>query len=56
MISGIIPLAIAIFAFFSIYWGAVWKSPVHTLPGWIIVGLRLSMFSKYPILKPHEGL
>ncbi|KAJ7804551.1 hypothetical protein B0H14DRAFT_3774374 [Mycena olivaceomarginata] len=36
MIRGIIPLAIAIFAFFSIYWGAVWKSPVHTLPGWII--------------------
>ncbi|KAJ7362574.1 hypothetical protein DFH08DRAFT_799599 [Mycena albidolilacea] len=36
MISGIIPLAIAIFAFFSIYWGAVWKLAVHTLPGWIV--------------------
>ncbi|KAJ6553031.1 hypothetical protein B0H19DRAFT_950003 [Mycena capillaripes] len=36
MIGGIVSLAIAIFAFFSIYWGSLWKTPAHTLPGWIV--------------------
>ncbi|KAJ7462454.1 hypothetical protein FB451DRAFT_1562454 [Mycena latifolia] len=34
--GGVTALAIVIFAGFSIYWGAVWKAPEHTLPGWIV--------------------
>ncbi|KAJ7495051.1 hypothetical protein FB451DRAFT_1019678 [Mycena latifolia] len=34
--GGVTALAIVIFAVFSIYWGAVWKAPEHTLPGWIV--------------------
>ncbi|KAJ7649067.1 hypothetical protein DFH06DRAFT_1421515, partial [Mycena polygramma] len=29
-------LAVVIFAVFSIYWGSVWSTPNHTLPGWIV--------------------
>jgi len=28
---------VLIFAVFSIFWGALWKIPVHDLPGWVIV-------------------
>ncbi|KAJ7478944.1 hypothetical protein FB451DRAFT_1395560 [Mycena latifolia] len=33
--GGVTAHAIVIFAVFSIYWGAVWKAPEHTRPGWI---------------------
>ncbi|KAJ7706689.1 hypothetical protein B0H17DRAFT_1156325 [Mycena rosella] len=36
VVGGITALAIVIFAVFSIYWGSVWKTPHHTLPGWIV--------------------
>ncbi|KAJ7136852.1 hypothetical protein C8R44DRAFT_838261 [Mycena epipterygia] len=36
ILGGTMALSIAIFAFFSIYWGSVWSSPHHTLPGWIV--------------------
>lgn len=29
-------LIIAMFAFFSIYWGALWKTPVRNLDGWLV--------------------
>ncbi|KAJ7138271.1 hypothetical protein C8R44DRAFT_976059 [Mycena epipterygia] len=34
--GGVTALAIVIFAVFPIYWGSVWMSPHHTLPGWIV--------------------
>ncbi|KAF7298488.1 DUF3533 domain-containing protein [Mycena kentingensis (nom. inval.)] len=34
--GGVAALSVAIFAFFSTYWGSVWSSPRHTLPGWIV--------------------
>ncbi|KAJ7479077.1 hypothetical protein FB451DRAFT_1131292 [Mycena latifolia] len=34
--GGVTARAIVIFAVFSIYWGAVWKAPEHTLPSWIV--------------------
>ncbi|KAJ6539890.1 hypothetical protein DFH09DRAFT_1090201 [Mycena vulgaris] len=34
--GGVTALAIAIFAIFSVYWGSVWRTPHHTLPGWIV--------------------
>ncbi|KAJ7184955.1 hypothetical protein C8R46DRAFT_468661 [Mycena filopes] len=36
MVGGVTALTIAIFAFFSIYWASVYKTPNHTLPGWIV--------------------
>ncbi|KAJ7154124.1 hypothetical protein C8R46DRAFT_1179015 [Mycena filopes] len=36
LVGGVTALAVAIFAFFSIYWGSVWSTPHHTLPGWIV--------------------
>ncbi|KAJ7453212.1 hypothetical protein FB451DRAFT_1342589 [Mycena latifolia] len=36
VVGGIVSLAIVIFAVFSIYWGSVWRTPHHTLPGWIV--------------------
>ncbi|KAJ7137580.1 hypothetical protein C8R43DRAFT_1072257 [Mycena crocata] len=36
MFGGILALCVVIFTAFSIYWGALWKSPHHTLPGWIV--------------------
>ncbi|KAF7350041.1 DUF3533 domain-containing protein [Mycena venus] len=36
MFGGSLALSIVIFAVFSIYWGALWKTPLHTLPGWIV--------------------
>ncbi|KAJ7154103.1 hypothetical protein C8R46DRAFT_1006043 [Mycena filopes] len=36
LVGGVTALVLAIFAFFSIYWGSVWSTPHHTLPGWIV--------------------
>ncbi|KAK6967143.1 DUF3533 domain-containing protein [Favolaschia claudopus] len=36
MLGGIGALIIVIFSCFSIYWGALWQSPHHPLPGWIV--------------------
>ncbi|KAJ7651154.1 hypothetical protein FB45DRAFT_31982 [Roridomyces roridus] len=36
VIGGVVALSVVIFAVFSIYWGSVWSSPHHTLPGWIV--------------------
>ncbi|KAJ7627848.1 hypothetical protein DFH06DRAFT_1103085 [Mycena polygramma] len=36
VVGGVGALAVVIFAVFSIYWGSVWSTPNHTLPGWIV--------------------
>ncbi|KAF8181216.1 hypothetical protein K438DRAFT_1976312 [Mycena galopus ATCC 62051] len=36
LVWGVGALAVAIFAVLSIYWGSVWQTPHHTLPGWIV--------------------
>ncbi|KAF7341151.1 DUF3533 domain-containing protein [Mycena venus] len=36
LVGGVGALAVVIFAVFSIYWGSVWSTPHHTLPGWIV--------------------
>ncbi|KAJ7087665.1 hypothetical protein B0H15DRAFT_781298 [Mycena belliarum] len=36
MVGGITALTIVIFVVFSIYWGSVWQTPHHALPGWIV--------------------
>ncbi|KAF7319272.1 DUF3533 domain-containing protein [Mycena chlorophos] len=36
VVGGLVGISIAIFAIFSIYWGSVWSSPRHSLPGWIV--------------------
>jgi hypothetical protein len=36
-IGGASITVVLIFAVFSIFWGALWKIPVHNLPGWVIV-------------------
>ncbi|KAL0572094.1 hypothetical protein V5O48_009872 [Marasmius crinis-equi] len=36
LIGGTFAITIAMFAVFSIYWGALWKTPAHSLKGWII--------------------
>ena len=37
LIGGSFGLMVAMFAIFSIYWGALWKTPVHSLDGWVVV-------------------
>jgi hypothetical protein len=44
LFGGVGALAVVIFAVFSIYWGSLWRTPHHALPGWIVVSLRLSCF------------
>ncbi|KAJ7319411.1 hypothetical protein DFH08DRAFT_713771 [Mycena albidolilacea] len=34
--GGVGALVVVIFAVFSIYWGSVWSTPHHSLPGWIV--------------------
>ncbi|KAJ7685788.1 hypothetical protein DFH06DRAFT_1277938 [Mycena polygramma] len=34
--GGVGGLAVVVFAVLSIYWGSVWSTPHHTLPGWIV--------------------
>ncbi|KAJ6448361.1 hypothetical protein C8R45DRAFT_850375 [Mycena sanguinolenta] len=34
--TGVLGLSILIFAVFPIYWGSLWNSPRHTLPGWVV--------------------
>ena len=41
IIGGCVGVIIAIFAILSIYWGALWKSPVRPLQGWVVVSTRL---------------
>ncbi|RDB16010.1 Nitrosoguanidine resistance protein SNG1 [Hypsizygus marmoreus] len=36
VIGGCFSLILTIFAVFPIYWGALWKTPVHNLNGWVI--------------------
>lgn len=36
-IGGCFFVVIAIFAVFPIYWGALWKTPVKNLNGWVVV-------------------
>ncbi|KAJ7739611.1 hypothetical protein B0H16DRAFT_1891055 [Mycena metata] len=36
LVGGVTALSVVIFAVFSIYWGSVWSTPHHTLPGWIV--------------------
>ncbi|KAJ6480711.1 hypothetical protein C8R47DRAFT_1322364 [Mycena vitilis] len=36
IVGGVGALAVVIFAVFSIYWGSVWSTPHHALPGWIV--------------------
>ncbi|KAJ6560477.1 hypothetical protein B0H10DRAFT_2115024 [Mycena sp. CBHHK59/15] len=36
LISGVAALGIVVFVVFSIYWGSVWSTPHHNLPGWIV--------------------
>ncbi|KAK7038028.1 DUF3533 domain-containing protein [Favolaschia claudopus] len=36
VIGGVVAISIAIFAVFSIYWGSLWSTPHHALPGWIV--------------------
>ncbi|KAK7462780.1 hypothetical protein VKT23_007364 [Stygiomarasmius scandens] len=36
LVGGSFMLVIAMFSIFSIYWGALWKSPAHNLQGWVV--------------------
>ncbi|KAL0945267.1 hypothetical protein HGRIS_000778 [Hohenbuehelia grisea] len=36
LIGGSFFVIVAIFAYFSIYWGALWRTPARNLPGWIV--------------------
>ncbi|KAJ6496247.1 hypothetical protein C8R45DRAFT_1061837 [Mycena sanguinolenta] len=36
LFAGIMAISLVIFGVFSIYWGSVWTTPHHTLPGWIV--------------------
>jgi hypothetical protein len=44
--GGCIAVIIAVLAFFSIFWGALWKTPAHKFPAWVVVSLiRISFRS-----------
>ncbi|KAG7451801.1 uncharacterized protein BT62DRAFT_880958 [Guyanagaster necrorhizus] len=34
--SGTVAMTVVMFCVFSIYWGALWKLPAHTLQGWVV--------------------
>ncbi|KAJ4473150.1 hypothetical protein J3R30DRAFT_3296823 [Lentinula aciculospora] len=36
LIGGTLAITVAMFPIFSIYWGALWKSPDHPLTGWVV--------------------
>ncbi|KAF9261687.1 hypothetical protein L218DRAFT_869481 [Marasmius fiardii PR-910] len=36
LIGGVLSIVIVLFAIFSIYWGALWKTPAHSLRGWVV--------------------
>jgi hypothetical protein len=40
LVGGVTTLAVVILAVFSIYWGSLWRTPHHTLPGWIVVSVQ----------------
>ncbi|KAK0454815.1 hypothetical protein EV421DRAFT_1759383 [Armillaria borealis] len=50
-------MIMAIFAYFSIYWGALWKVPVRPLEGWIIDfdGYRIGSTVKDELLKQSDN-
>ncbi|SJK97669.1 uncharacterized protein ARMOST_00922 [Armillaria ostoyae] len=50
-------MIMAIFAYFSIYWGALWKVPVRPLEGWIIDfdGSRIGSAVKDELLKQSDN-
>ncbi|KDR66503.1 hypothetical protein GALMADRAFT_80808 [Galerina marginata CBS 339.88] len=35
-LGGSFAMVLTIFSVFSIFWGALWKIPSHTLPGWVV--------------------
>lgn len=35
---------IAIFTILAIYWGSLWKTPVQTIPGWVVVSNSFVVF------------
>ena len=37
LFGGSLALVVVMFAVFSIYWGALWKTPAHNLHGWVVV-------------------
>ena len=43
-LGGSFMTVIIIFTIFPIFWGALWKTPVHNLSGWIVVRLIISDF------------
>ncbi|KAK0485965.1 hypothetical protein IW261DRAFT_1453011 [Armillaria novae-zelandiae] len=50
-------MIMAIFAYFSIYWGALWKVPARPLEGWIIDfdGSRIGSTVKEELLKQSDN-
>ncbi|THV04749.1 hypothetical protein K435DRAFT_714295 [Dendrothele bispora CBS 962.96] len=36
LFGGSLALVVVMFAVFSIYWGALWKTPAHNLHGWVV--------------------
>ncbi|KAF8198762.1 hypothetical protein K438DRAFT_1759415 [Mycena galopus ATCC 62051] len=36
LIGCVAGLMVVVFAVFAIYWGSVWRTPHHSLPGWIV--------------------
>ena len=37
--AGLFAVIILLFTVFPIWWGALWHTPAHNLPGWIVVSL-----------------
>ncbi|KAJ7645995.1 hypothetical protein DFH06DRAFT_997973 [Mycena polygramma] len=36
IVGGVVVLGVVIFAICAIYWGSIWETPHHTIPGWIV--------------------
>jgi len=53
-VAGSLGIIIAIFAVFSIYWGALWKIPAHNLQGWIVVRASLSFINTFALILPSK--
>lgn len=52
VVGGCFLIVIAIFAVFSIFWGALWKTPARNLDGWIVVSLCSVYQLKIDIIYP----
>ena len=46
-LAGTVMAVLVIFAIFPIFWGALWKTPVYNLSGWIVVCLDISLYGTY---------